>query len=490
MIFEPDDLDPVTFNEAVADGLMPNVQHFLIARGTTFNHYVVSNPHGCPSREAYQTGLYFTHEQGLGKNSNTCSSYQFGTPWTLAQGLHAAGYATALVGKYADGYGYEDLNRDGVVDEKDAQYIPPGWDMWCSVPYYQAVLGGLVPPGVPDLLLAADNPNDYNYWLNHNGTLLYHGSSPSDYLTDVLNSGVQMMLENFAQRKPSKPFFLLYAIPAPHVETNYNPDPLAGYAQIYSFTLHPAPQDVGTVTDPLRQPESYNSPGTMSFEMSKPGMNSADLAGMTQQWQNRLEALKDVDRAFGNLVASLQGSGMSNTVIIFLSDNGWLYGFNCLGGKLAPYDPSIGTPLIVSVGGGVKSDALVGDNDIVPTILELAQVTPPYTPDGTSFLPLLSNPSQPWRNSYLIRYISDGLPTFGLPSWEGVRTSVTNPVAPDAMYAQYETNENEFFSVASDPQEQNNLARPNASAQQQYLQMRMHQLLTCSGQSCHAAEWQ
>ncbi len=89
--------------------------------------------------------------------------------------------------------------------------------------------------------------------------------------------------------------------------------------------------------------------GKPNYITSKPLMNSNDLLGIQQQWQNRMEALAGVDVAFGQTVQALAAAGkLSNTIFIFLSDNGWIDGDFRLGGKLAPYDPSIQTPLYVS----------------------------------------------------------------------------------------------------------------------------------------------
>ncbi len=97
-----------------------------------------------------------------------------------------SGYSRALIGKYGDGYGYLDVNHDGVVDFKDAQFCPPDWEYCAIIPYYQLVELGQIPPN--NGLSAADNPNDYNYYYNLNGKVSYHGSTPQDYQATVLAS--------------------------------------------------------------------------------------------------------------------------------------------------------------------------------------------------------------------------------------------------------------------------------------------------------------
>ncbi len=493
IIFEPDDLDPVTMQEALSLGLMPNTQKYIIGPGTTFNNYYVSDSHGCPTRESYFFGKYFHNMLGPNPKSTVCSAYQAGGVTPLATWLKAAGYQTSLLGKYSDGYGYEDLNGDGVVNKADAEYVPPDWDNWFAIPYYQAQLQGQV-HGLGSLI-AADNPNEYDYWLNQNGTLSYHANAPSDYQADVLSVGAVTYLNNYvAGANKNKPLFMLVATGAPHVETNYNPDPLPGYANIYSYTVRPAPRYENTVTAALPEPPSFNDPNVSDkpeYIAEKPLMNEADIEGMTTQWQNRLEALRAVDDLIGKVVTTLTANGMTNNVFMFFSDNGWMYGFDRLGGKLAPYDPSIGTPLYVSVGGGVTSNAMIIDNDICATIVDLAGATPTYTLDGTSLKPLLSSPATPWRNRYLAQYYDDHLGEYDITPYEAVRTSPIGTTYPNQMFAEYSTKELELYDYTVDPYALNNLNNNAAyNSEKLALSQSIQQLLTCAGSTCHTIEFQ
>ena len=82
--------------------------------------------------------------------------------------LHNAGYRTAMMGKYLNGY-LQGPTRSPVPDT----YVPPGWSTWD--------VGGY-------------DYSEYNYTLNQNGVLHHYGHAPSDYLTDVLaRKGVQFV---------------------------------------------------------------------------------------------------------------------------------------------------------------------------------------------------------------------------------------------------------------------------------------------------------
>jgi N-acetylglucosamine-6-sulfatase len=220
-------------------------------------------------------------------------------------------------------------------------------------------------------------------------------------------------------------------------------------------------------------------------------MNAADLSAIQIQWQNRLEALAGVDVAFGQTVQALQAAGqLQNTIFIFLSDNGWMDGDFRLGGKLAPYDPSIQTPLYVSVGGGVVSHAQIGDNDVMPTILQMAGKPIPSNVDGTSFVPLLQNPTLPWRKRYFVQYIQDGLGIYDITSYNGVRTSLTDTISPDTLYTEYKTRETELYHYQTDPYAQQNLnMTPAWASQMKQLQNLITRWLTCTGVACHNLEF-
>jgi N-acetylglucosamine-6-sulfatase len=489
VVVMPDDLNRPLMNAALAAGMMPNVQNYIINPGTTFDRYYVSNSHGCPTREAYFTGQYFKNHLLAGYGTK-CSVYQAGGVTPLATLM--TGFRRALIGKYADGYGYEDVNRDGVVDIKDAEYCPPGWEGCYIIPFYQAQVNGTVPPN--NGILAQDNPNDYQYYFNQNGTLSYHGTTPQDYQATVLANASVQFIQGSIAKAPQNPLLMFLTYGAPHVEPNYNPDPLPDYANIYAFTVHPPPGSSPTTDTSYLQDPTFNAvsvAGKPAYVTNLAFMNAADLSAIQIQWQNRLEALAGVDVAFGQTVQALQAAGqLQNTIFIFLSDNGWMDGDFRLGGKLAPYDPSIQTPLYVSVGGGVVSHAQIGDNDVMPTILQMAGKPIPSNVDGTSFVPLLQNPTLPWRKRYFVQYIQDGLGIYDITSYNGVRTSLTDTISPDTLYTEYKTRETELYHYQTDPYAQQNLnMTPAWASQMKQLQNLITRWLTCTGVACHNLEF-
>src|SRR6478672_5170990 len=117
----PNILVVMTDDEAKADVAgMPNVKKLLARQGTTFADAVDSFPLCCPSRATFITGQY-AHNHGVAGNF-----YPYG--WygmkhrenVLPVWLKRAGYTTALVGKWLNGYGARDAHGE----------VPAGFDIW------------------------------------------------------------------------------------------------------------------------------------------------------------------------------------------------------------------------------------------------------------------------------------------------------------------------------------------------------------------------
>src|SRR5262249_18646733 len=190
-----------------------------------------------------------------------------------------------------------------------------------------------VPPGWSDWVAMDSKPEEryYDYALNENGRLVRYGKTPEDYSTDVLGSKAVSFV-----RSAKGPFFLYFAPVAPHLPAI------------------PAPSDIAT---PLK------------LAPPRPDFDEADLAD--KPWRalyhrlysrralsyldrdiegRQVRSLWDLDRQVGALVEALKEKGvLGNTIILYASDNGFLWGEHRLGGKLWPYEESIRVPLVVRV---------------------------------------------------------------------------------------------------------------------------------------------
>jgi N-acetylglucosamine-6-sulfatase len=303
------------------------------------------------------------------------------------------------------------LNEYGVAAHRG--YVPPGWDRWVA--------------------LAMENVQYYDYDLSVDGAIHSYGHRPADYATDVLAQQAASFI-----RSTTGPLFLYFAPPGPH-------DPAI-----------PAPGDGNTFPDlqPSR-PASYNEADVSdkpAWVRSRPVMTAGRGGYIDHFALDQYRSLLSVDRAVGQILDALSDTGrLSNTFIVFMSDNGFLWGEHRLMGKEAPYEESIRVPMVIRydplTGQTATNPQLVLNMDLAPTFAALAGVGAPGA-EGHSLLPLLRSPGAPWRTDFLIEH-ERGVPD--IPSYCAVRTQ-------DEKYVLYSTGAQELYELSSDPYELHNVA--------------------------------
>ena len=110
-------------------------------------------------------------------------------------------------------------------------------------------------------------------------------------------------------------------------------------------------------------------------------------------------SVRRADDSVGAVLAALKASGEDeNTIIIFLSDHGMPLPF----AKTQLYHHSTRTPLMirwpgVTKAGAVDDDHMISTVDLLPTILDMLQITQPGGFDGQSFAAVLKGEKQPER---------------------------------------------------------------------------------------------
>jgi N-sulfoglucosamine sulfohydrolase len=124
----------------------------------------------------------------------------------------------------------------------------------------------------------------------------------------------------------------------------------------------------------------------------------ADSPRLRKEVANYYNCVKRLDTGIGLLLAALEKSGKANdTLVIFLGDHGPQFSR----GKLTCYESGLRVPMIVrwpsrATPGLVRSE-LVMTADILPTILDAADLVVPDNLPGRSLLPLLRAGDVPWR---------------------------------------------------------------------------------------------
>jgi arylsulfatase A-like enzyme len=177
--------------------------------------------------------------------------------------------------------------------------------------------------------------------------------------------------------------------------------------------------------------------------------------------------ISGIDRVIGRLVHKLEAMGLlSNTVIIFTSDNGFFLGDYGLSQKWFGYEPSVRVPLLIRPAGAVNGQDIhhtALNIDLAPTMLALAGVPTPERMQGRDLSALWTGaPTQSWRTDFLYEFMTSYDPATqarrergkkSIPSSEGVRDQ-------RYTYLRYpaQKRNNEFlFDRHSDPGELSNL---------------------------------
>jgi N-acetylglucosamine-6-sulfatase len=425
---------------------MPNTRFLLRAKGMSFSNAFVSNALCCPSRATIMRGQY-AHNTGIWTNENGGGLDAGGQAYrnkgnekdNVATRLDAAGYRTALIGRYLSGI-------------KNKTFVPPGWDYWFST------WGGY-----------------FHYDANDQGTIRHFGTKASDYRTDVESRKTRMFIGTSVAR--GKPFFAYVAPKAPHSPST------------------PAPRDRHAY-DGLRAPrlpsfKEKNISDKPPWIRKLPRLSDAKKAKIDNHAEKRAESLQAVDDLVAGVVGKLrQKRVLGNTYIFFTSDNGWHHGEHRIPAKKArPYEEDVRMPLLVrgpGVAAGHQVPKLVLNTDYLPTFTDLAcSSSSPcntqnysYVPDGHSLRPVLKGNATAWRSAVLLEahHTPEGGAT---PAYSGIRTSGTK-------YVEYAGGKRELYFLGHDPYELMNkypAAKPSAR-----LVSRLHALRTCAGGGCWAAE--
>jgi len=148
-----------------------------------------------------------------------------------------------------------------------------------------------------------------------------------------------------------------------------------------------------------------------------PPMDATAQARNDDVRQKQLETLLAVDEVVQTILTALEETGrLTDTLIVFTSDNGKGWGEHRWTQKQVAYEESIRVPFVVrydAMGLAPRTDPhLVANIDVAPTFDELAGL-PTDGIDGQSLLTLLPQPGAAWRSDFLVEHLGgDKPPTF------------------------------------------------------------------------------
>jgi arylsulfatase A-like enzyme len=434
----------------------PNIDR-IAREGARFDRCLVPNSICGPSRATVLTGKY-SHLNGFYNNTNSRFD---GAQVTFPKLLQAAGYQTAMIGKWH------------LVSS------PTGFNDWHILPG-QGVY--------------------YNPPMIKNGERVRHVGYVTDVITDL-------SLDWLKGRDKARPFLLMMHHKAPHREwepalrhlghdqDRHYPEPdtlfddyagrgRAEHEQDMTLDRTMNPKDLKLVPPPQLTPEqrrawdAYYGPRNEAFRKANPQGKDLVRWKYDRYLHDYLGCLKAVDESVGRVLKYLDDEGLTrNTVVVYASDQGFYLGEHGWFDKRWIFEESLRTPFVLRWPGvakpGTVNGDLVSNVDFAETFLEAAGVSPPPAMQGRSLVPLLkgSTPAD-WRKSFYYHYYEHPGP-HNVPRHYGVVTDRYKLV----HFYEPALNYWELFDLTKDPHELRSvLGRPEYAAAQKELEAELARL--------------
>jgi len=337
----------------------------IACEGMRFRDCFCTNAICAPSRAVILTGKY-SHVNGVRDNATRFD----GSQPTLPKLLQAAGYETAIIGKW------------------HLQSDPTGFDHWRILP----------------------GQGEY-----HNPVFVEMGKrvKHEGYVTDLIGD---FSIDWMRGRDTSRPFLLMCQHKAPH----RNWQPAERHRGLYAREDVPRPKtlfdDYATRSDAARTTEmtvaNHLTRDDLKGAVAPDGLSDRDRTEWNYQVyiKDYLRCVAAVDENVGRVLDYLDESGLAgNTLVIYTSDQGFFLGDHGWFDKRFMYEESLRMPLLVRWPGRIRpgsvNDELVLNLDFAPTFLDAAGLEPPSDMQGLSFGPMLCGRTPYyWRDAIYYRY--------------------------------------------------------------------------------------
>ncbi len=402
------------------EAVTPNMDR-LAREGVRFTNAFACTGVCAPSRVAFLTGLYpiQTGFNDIPYYRNPNDGLPLGVPsWPRV--LQENGYVTGLIGKWHMGG-----NRN---------YYPTKY----GLDYFFGFLRGTNRPLDP--VLTRDG-----------NTKGYEG-----YLPDILVDDAVKFLE----KNQSKPFALMLHFRAPH----------APHLPVTDADLAPFKDLDPTV--PIVDPADAILDDDQ--EPADPKAIELHEKLLKEKMKTYYASVHSVDRNLGRLLDNLDELKLAdNTIILFTSDQGFMFGHRGLKGKglaqsvrnhtlaednifINLYDLSLQVPLLIRWPGvvepGTVNEELISNIDTYPSVLGMLGIPLPEDApsEGLDFSRLLRGKNAAWRDALFAEYTPDQLSTMDFirmvrtKNWKLIRTYLN-------------AGGNKLYDLENDPEEMHNL---------------------------------
>jgi N-acetylglucosamine-6-sulfatase len=328
----------------------------LLTGGVHFRNAFVTTSLCSPSRASILTGRYM-HAHGVSDNFTPLDPKLPAFP----QLLRSAGYRTGFFGKWHMG--------------GDSDAPQPGFDDWLS-------FRGQGEYADPEI--------------NRNGVR----EKRKGYTTEVLTNEAC----RFIAANAGRPFCLYLSHKAVHAPFQ----PLERHARLFQGLTAPRPRT-------MQVRDEFYAQWPEWVRRRRPTRHGVDGAigsddPFDELYRRYCQCLIGIDDSVGQVLAELERSRLLNdTLVVYMGDNGYMWGEHGLIDKRAMYESSIRVPLVAHCpalfGSTRATDAMVLNIDIAPTFLEAAGVKVPASVQGRSWLDVAAGRTPAdWRRDFVYQY--------------------------------------------------------------------------------------
>ncbi len=417
----------------------------IAKEGVLFNKAYVTNSICGPSRATIITGKY-SHKNGFKDNEHSRFD---GAQNTFIKELTNAGYQTAWVGKW------------------HLETVPQGFSYWQVLPgqgsYYN-----------PDFLMmdgskkrvdgyASNVIEDLSEnWLDKRDTakpfclVIGHKATHRTWIPDTCDMGIfdsvnfplpNNFYDNYAGRSA-----------AAVQDMTIGKTMIMGY-DLKMFASEEAENKEGSISRmnaaQRAKFDGYYKPVYKDFSSRNLSGNALKEWKFQRYMKDYLSTATSLDRNIGRTLDYLDKNNLtSNTIVIYLSDQGFYMGEHGWFDKRFMYEESFRTPMLMRYPGVIKpgsvNNNLVMNLDIAPTVLAAASVNIPADMQGESFLPLVKQKNSKGRDALYYHYYENGehsvSPHFGVKTYRYKLIRFYKRV-----------NSWELYDLKNDPGEMNNV---------------------------------
>ena len=404
----------------------------MAREGVHFTNAYCNAPICSASRQSLLTGKY-PHATGV---NLLFTPFPDKNNVTLAEHLQQHGYHTGRIGKthfnhwiyagfYKENIGYPNHGFDYALEKQDyrdhLKKNPPR-PVPGNIPTYQSK----APHSTPAAKWNAGYLPDHHYYDDAEGT--FFTEKAVEFLRDSKNN--------------NKPFLLWLAYHEPHMPFSFPVE----YRHKYNPESIPLPE--GSPEDDRWIPELFSD------------LTDNEKRGIIASYYSSVEYM---DHNIGRILQAVQDYGLdNNTVVVYLSDNGYLLFDHKRFEKHSMWQESVNVPLMIKAKGISSREpqkSLVEFIDLAPTLCELVGIDPHPDFQGKSLLPVLQGRTDHHRDDVFTEYLEDNKAMIASHTWKYIFTTGKRDLSLGYETGQGPSGVDErLYNLKQDPGETRNLA--------------------------------